>query len=84
MTSDENQLTPVMLRKRIPKLSQRKVAQAIDVKPATVSDWERGLSVPHLRPSQIKKMMEVYQCGIDDIIEAFEGASDKTAKAPTN
>jgi transcriptional regulator with XRE-family HTH domain len=84
MTEDQKQLTPVLLRKRIPKLTQRRVAVALDVRESTVSEWERGISKPHLLPSQLKKMMEVYKCDLDDIIEAFEGATEKTAKASTN
>jgi len=84
MTEDQKQLTPVLLRKRIPRLTQRKVAVALDVREATVSEWERGISKPHLLPSQLKKMMEVYKCDLDELIEAFESANDKTAKAPTN
>jgi len=84
MTKDENQVTPMSLRKRIPGLTQRKVATALDVRESTVSEWERGITKPHLLPSQLKKMMEVYQCPLDELIEAFEGSRAESAKAHSN
>lgn len=64
-----NQLNPARLRKRI-GLTQRQVAQALDVRESTVSEWERGLSAPRLR--LVKQMLNVYQCSLDELIEAFE------------
>lgn len=68
---EDDQLTPVFLRKRA-KLTQRKLAEALDIRQGTVSDWERGLAIPHLRPSQLKRMMEELGCTIDELIEAYE------------
>ncbi|WP_199337080.1 helix-turn-helix domain-containing protein [Oscillatoria sp. FACHB-1407] len=59
------------LRQRI-GLTQRQVAQALDIRQSTVSDWERGISIPNLPPSKIKLMLEIYQCSLDELIEAFE------------
>lgn len=70
---EEDQLTAVSLRQRI-GLTQRQIAQALDVRQSTVSDWERGVSIPNLPPSKIKRMLEVYKCTIDELIEAFETA----------
>jgi len=73
----ENQpLTPMCLRKRV-NLTQRQVAKALDVRESTVSEWERGLSKPHLIPSKTKKLLELYQCTIDELIEAFEESATK-------
>lgn len=71
MNDREDRVTPVDLRKRA-KLTQRKLAEALDVRQGTISDWERGLAIPHLRPSQLKRLMEVLQCSLDDLIEAYE------------
>jgi transcriptional regulator with XRE-family HTH domain len=68
---EEDQLNPVKLRQRV-GLTQRQVAQALDVRQSTVSDWERGISVPNLPPSKVKLMLEIYQCTLDELIEAFE------------
>ena len=72
MHDQEDRITPVTLRKRA-KLTQRKLAEALDVRQGTISDWERGLAIPHLRPSQVKVMLELFKCSIDELIEAYEG-----------
>lgn len=69
----EDRITPVSLRKRA-KLTQRKLAEALDVRQGTISDWERGLAIPHLRPSQIKVMMVQLKCSLDELIEAYESS----------
>lgn len=68
---DKKRLTPVDLRKRANK-TQREVAQALDVRQGTISDWERGVAIPHLRPSQLKQLMMTLGATLDEIIEAFE------------
>lgn len=79
--SKEDQLNPVKLRQRI-GLTQRQVAQALDIRQSTVSDWERGISTPNMPLSKVKLMLEVYQCSLDELIEAFEGSKqDKNAEA---
>lgn len=67
----EDRITPVTLRKRA-ELTQRKLAEALDVRQGTISDWERGLAVPHLRPSQVKVMLQLLKCSLDELIEAYE------------
>lgn len=70
-SKEKDQLTPVDLRKRA-KLTQRKLAEALDTRQGTISDWERGIAVPHLKPSKLKLMMEVLDCTLDELIEAYE------------
>jgi transcriptional regulator with XRE-family HTH domain len=72
--SRDKPLTPMELRKRV-GLTQRQIAQRLDIRQGTVSDWERGVATPHLPPSKLKLMLEVYECSIDELIEAFEGGS---------
>lgn len=74
MSAEDQTLTPVKLRKRA-KLTQRKLAEALDVRQGTISDWERGLAVPHLKPSKLKRMMEELNCTLDELIEAYERPS---------
>lgn len=66
-------LTPMTLRKRA-GLTQRQVAQALDIQTQTVGKWEKGV-IPHLPLSKVKKMMEVYNCTLDELIEAFEATN---------
>lgn len=63
-------LTPMSLRKRV-GLTQRQVAQALDIQSQTVGSWEKG-GIPHLTPSKMKKLCEVFDCTLDDLIEAYE------------
>lgn len=68
----EDQLTPMKLRQKV-GLTQQEVAFRLGVRQGTISDWERRLRTPNLPPSKIKLMLEVYQCSLDELIEAFEG-----------
>lgn len=61
------------LRKRT-GLTQRQVAQALDVRESTVSEWERGISVPHLPLRKVRRMLKIYQCDLDELVEAFEAS----------
>lgn len=65
-------LTPMELRERV-GLTQRQIAQILDIRQGTVSDWERRRSVPHLPPSKFKRLLDAYGCTLEDLIEAFEG-----------
>ena len=69
-------LTPMTLRAKN-NLTQRQVAQAIDVRESTVSAWERGNTIPHLPPSKVKRLMEIYQCSLEELIQAFEGGEQR-------
>lgn len=53
-------------------LTQRQVAQALDIRESTISDWERRVSIPHLPLSKTKRLLELYQCSLEELIEAFE------------
>lgn len=70
-TNEKTPLDPVTLRKRANK-TQRQVAETIGRKVTTISDWERGKTKPHLSFSEVKKLMQLFNCTIDDLIEAFE------------
>jgi transcriptional regulator with XRE-family HTH domain len=76
MTDKEKKehLTPMALRKQA-GLTQRQVAQALDIQTQTVGSWEKG-GVPHLPPSKIKRLCEIFGCTLDDLIEAFESRND--------
>ena len=71
MSEEKRLLTPMDLRKRV-GLTQRQVAVALDKKVATISDWERRITKPRLTFSETKKMMEVFGCTLDELIEAYE------------
>lgn len=66
--------TPKSLRNRA-GLSQREVAQKLDIRSQTVAGWEKG-GIPHLPPSKMKLLCELYQSTLDDLIEVFENSSN--------
>ncbi len=69
MTQERKQvLTPVLLRKRV-KLTQRQVSDLLGVRESTISEWERGISSPHLL--LVPKIMQIYDCTADEVIHAF-------------
>ncbi len=61
-------------------LSQRKVSEMLDVRQGTVSDWERGKSVPHLPADKFFTMVRAYGASVYDVIQAFE--DDDLTPAP--
>ncbi len=65
------QLTPTDLRK-LTGLTQVQLAAELGLSVKTISDWEQNRSQPKLVPSQLKQMMSVYQCTLDELIAAFE------------
>lgn len=69
--SDPGSLTPVTLRKKM-GLTQTQLAQRLGIRQKTVSDWERGLSLPTLPLSKVRLMMEVFNLSLDELIEIFE------------
>jgi DNA-binding transcriptional regulator YiaG len=52
-------------------LSQRQVAEAIQVEESTLKQWEEGSEVPRLEPWQTLKLTQLYQCTIEDLDRAF-------------
>jgi transcriptional regulator with XRE-family HTH domain len=69
MTVGDNQLTLKGLRERA-GLTQRQVADALGVTATTVGSWERGEKEP--RPSflQVKQLIEILNCSLDELVEA--------------
>jgi transcriptional regulator with XRE-family HTH domain len=69
MTQERKQaLTPVFLRKRV-NLTQRQVSDLLGVRESTISEWERGISSPHLL--LVPRIMQIYNCTADEVIQAF-------------
>lgn len=68
----------MQLRKRA-GISQVRVGKELGVRQATVSGWETGYSVPHLTPSQTLRLMQLFNCSLEDLIAEFE--PDKLKKS---
>lgn len=65
----DNQLTLKKLRERA-GLTQRQLADALGVTIVTISSWERGVKEPRPSFAQVKRMTEVLQCSLDELVEA--------------
>lgn len=53
-------------------LTQRVVAAALDIRQATLSDWERNVTPIKVTPSQMIKLLALYDCELIDLVRAFE------------
>ncbi|WP_416675250.1 helix-turn-helix domain-containing protein [Egbenema bharatensis] len=74
MTTEDSQLTLAKLRDRA-GLTQRQLADALGVTITTISNWERGTKEPTMNFAQVKKMTEVLQCSLDELVEATQKRS---------
>lgn len=68
--SDGNAITPTSLRE-LAGLTKIQLAAQLGLSIRTINNWEQNRSQPKLAPSQLKQMMEVYQCTLDQLIAAF-------------
>jgi DNA-binding transcriptional regulator YiaG len=64
-------ITPICLRETA-GLTKAQLAAELGLNVRTINDWEQKRSQPKLVPSQLKQMMSVYQCTLDELIAAFE------------
>jgi DNA-binding transcriptional regulator YiaG len=64
-------VTPIRLRE-VAGLTKVQLAIELGLSVRTINDWEQKRSQPKLVPSQLKQMMSVYQCTLDELIAAFE------------
>jgi DNA-binding transcriptional regulator YiaG len=68
---DDSSVTPIGLRE-VAGLTKIQLAAQLGLSVRTINDWEQKRSQPKLVPSQLKQMMSVYQCTLDELIAAFE------------
>ncbi len=72
ITSNRNSgVTPIELRAGA-GLTKIQLAAQLGLSVRIINDWEQKRSQPKLVPSQLKQMMSVYQCTLDELIAAFE------------
>jgi DNA-binding transcriptional regulator YiaG len=64
-------VTPMHLRE-VAGLTKLQLAIELGLSVRTINDWEQKRTQPKLVPSQLKQMMSVYQCTLDELIAAFE------------
>jgi len=57
-------------------LSQREIAEALDVKVQTVGNWEGGRSVPKLTPDQTYRLCELLGVSLASLANGFQGEAE--------
>lgn len=71
---NSEEITPVGLRIRA-GLTQRKVAERLNKRTQTISDWERGTRKPQLTFTETFMLMRLYKCSLEELIIAFDKKS---------
>ena len=58
-----------LLKRREKGLTQSQIAELLGVSDQTVSNWERGRSIPTFTISQLNRLCEEFDCEFSDIPE---------------
>ncbi len=61
------------LRRDIVQVTQADIAKALDIRPQTISNWEKGVSPPSLNPEQTQKLCLILDITLDDLVKGFKG-----------
>lgn len=80
MSTENNQPLTLMRVRQAAQLTQRELADLLDVTISTVSNWERGVQVPRLTFAQTKKLMDASGMSIDQLVQAFDGTQMERSK----
>lgn len=76
MEDNQQLLTFMKLRERV-GLTQRELAQSLGVTVTTISAWENGRHEPKLTVVQLKRLTELLDCSLDDLVEAVQSTHRK-------
>ena len=76
MSEEKDQLTLKQLRERA-GLTQRQLADRLNITIKTISAWERGVTEPHLTISETQRLMDVLQCTFEELLEATSQSPQK-------
>jgi len=63
-----------LLKRRERGLTQDDIATALGVSGQTVSNWERGRSIPTLTINQMKALCKILKCTLNDIPGRDQGS----------
>ena len=69
------------LRTRTNK-TQRDIANILNVRSQTISDWERGLKEPKLSPRQMLMLCNAYECTLEELSDALDQTAVMTEVQP--
>ncbi|MBD2099460.1 helix-turn-helix transcriptional regulator [Leptolyngbya sp. FACHB-261] len=63
--------SPLARLRAIQQLTQRELAQALGVTDDTVANWEKGRAIPRLTIRQVRILLKVLECTIDELPDDF-------------
>lgn len=70
MDANSKESILVLLRKEL-DLTQKQIADALDVTEQTIRNWEQGKSIPRLTIPQMKVLCRLLQRPIEDVPDNF-------------
>ena len=73
---EKSERSPLMRLRLKRSLTQKQLAEALDVTETTVRNWEAGRSVPKLTPVQYKKLLEILQITSAELPDQFGYPND--------
>jgi transcriptional regulator with XRE-family HTH domain len=68
-------------RRKLLKLTQKQVAEAVGVTSRTVQSWELGENIPRLTPGQYLSLLTILQCSAEELAGYFRPDSGSNAAA---
>lgn len=54
------------------RLKQDQVAETVGVSRQTISNWERGIGIPTLTPSQMLRLITITQTTLQELVEVTQ------------
>lgn len=73
--------TPMQELRQRAKKSREAVAVAVGVTSQTVYNWEAGRSEPTLTPAKTLELLTLYQCSLQELVEAIANTCHKEIAA---
>lgn len=61
------------LRRELAGVTQAQVAKTLSVRPQTVSNWEKGVSIPSLNPEQTLQLCSILNISLEELVRGFRG-----------
>lgn len=59
------------LRREILGLTQKDIAKVLNIRPSTVSNWEKNVSKPNLDPDQTQSLCDLLKVELNELSRAF-------------
>jgi DNA-binding XRE family transcriptional regulator len=67
----KDEVSELEMLRRIRRVTQQELADAIGVSQTTIRNWEHGRAVPQLTIPQMKKLCKVLEVKFEDLPDSF-------------